>query len=164
MRESATCSQCGHGYSYPADLDAKTGMHCASCGALIYVKTGLPFGEAPSPSLPPGPKSPASKPAPLPPVKKKSSCGNSGRDTDSRKSVEAPLKQSPYGGMGRSVPAVSWLAWLLSLVSLALALIFPAYGNDATDPLYMLQWLPTIMFSCTAAILFIQGLAAATRR
>ena len=23
MRESATCSQCGHGYTYPAGLDAK---------------------------------------------------------------------------------------------------------------------------------------------
>ena len=31
-------------------------------------------------------------------------------------------------------------------------------------PLYMLQWLPSIIFCCTAAILFIQGLAAATRR
>lgn len=37
MKESATCALCGHGYAHPDDLDAKTGMHCASCGALIYV-------------------------------------------------------------------------------------------------------------------------------
>ena len=42
MKESATCALCGHGYAYPADLDVKAGMHCASCGALIYAKTGLP--------------------------------------------------------------------------------------------------------------------------
>ena len=47
MRESATCSQCGHGYTYPAGLDAKTGMRCPACGLLIHVTTGLPFGEAP---------------------------------------------------------------------------------------------------------------------
>ena len=27
MRESATCSLCGHGYTYPAGLDEKAGMH-----------------------------------------------------------------------------------------------------------------------------------------
>ena len=48
MRESATCSQCGHGYTYPAGLDAKTGMRCPACGLLIHVTTGLPFGEASS--------------------------------------------------------------------------------------------------------------------
>ncbi|MFR1411874.1 MAG: hypothetical protein ACLSUW_05975 [Akkermansia sp.] len=56
------------------------------------------------------------------------------------------------------------MAWLLSTACLVLAFIFPSYGNDSTDPLYMLQWLPTIIFCCTAAVLFIQGLAGATRR
>lgn len=54
MKESATCALCGHGYAYPADLDVKAGMHCASCGALIYAKTGLPFGEAPTSGSLPG--------------------------------------------------------------------------------------------------------------
>ena len=126
MKESATCALCGHGYAHPDDLDAKTGMHCASCGALIYVKTGLPFGEAPTSASLSGPELPAKK--------------------------------------GRTVPAASWMAWLLSTACLVLAFIFPSYGNDSTDPLYMLQWLPTIIFCCTAAVLFIQGLAGATRR
>ena len=115
MRESATCSQCGHGYTYPAGLDAKTGMRCPACGVLIHVTTGLPFGEASS---------------------------------------------SPSG---RRIPATSWLAWGLSLIALILAFIFPSYGNGSTDPLYMLQCLPSMVFGCTAAILFIQGLAALRR-
>ncbi|WP_290487651.1 MULTISPECIES: hypothetical protein [unclassified Akkermansia] len=44
-----------------------------------------------------------------------------------------------------------------------LAFIFPSYGNDSTDPLYMLQLLPSMIFGCSAAILFIQGLAALRR-
>lgn len=47
MRESATCSQCGHGYTYPAGLDAKTGMRCPACGLLIHVTTGFPSGKPP---------------------------------------------------------------------------------------------------------------------
>lgn len=61
------------------------------------------------------------------------------------------------------VPAVSWLAWGLALIALVMAFIFPSYGNDSTDPLYMLQRLPSMVFGCTAAILFIQGLAAMRR-
>ena len=64
---------------------------------------------------------------------------------------------------GSAIPALSYLAWGLALVALVLALIFPSYGNDSTDPLYMLQWLPSMIFGCTAAILFIQGLAAMRR-
>ena len=60
-------------------------------------------------------------------------------------------------------PATSWLAWGLSLIALILAFIFPSYGNGSTDPLYMLQCLPSMVFGCTAAILFIQGLAALRR-
>ena len=33
MRESATCSLCGHGYTYPAGLDEKAGMHLS----LIHI-------------------------------------------------------------------------------------------------------------------------------
>mgnify|MGYP000190471047 FL=1 len=164
MKESATCALCGHGYAYPADLDAKTGMHCASCGALIYAKTGLTVGDAPTSGSLPGPESPAKKTAPLPPVKRKNIPAVSERNPDTRKLVEEILKQLPAEKTDRTVPAASWLAWLLSLACLALASIFPSYGNDSTDPLYMLQWLPSIIFCCTAAILFIQGLAAATRR
>lgn len=164
MKESATCALCGHGYAYPADLDVKTGMHCAACGALIYVKTGLPFGEAPTSDSPPGPELPAKKTAPLPPVKRKNVPAASERNPDTRKPVEEILKQLPAEKTGRTVPAASWLAWLLSAACLVLAFIFPSYGNDSTDALYMLQWQPTIMFCCTAAVLFIQGLAAATRR
>ena len=64
---------------------------------------------------------------------------------------------------GTAVPAVSWLAWGLALIALVMAFIFPSYGNDSTDPLYMLQRLPSMVFGCTAAILFIQGLAAMRR-
>ena len=164
MKESATCALCGHGYAYPADLDVKAGMHCASCGALIYAKTGLPFGEAPTSGSLPGPESPAKKTAPLPPVKRNNIPAVSERHPDTRRLVEEILKQLPAEKTNRTVPAASWLAWLLSLACLTLASIFPSYGNDSTDPLYMLQWLPSIIFCCTAAILFIQGLAAATRR
>ena len=86
------------------------------------------------------------------------------RQKDTRRLVEEILKQLPAEKTNRTVPAASWLAWLLSLACLTLASIFPSYGNDSTDPLYMLHWLPSIIFCCTAAILFIQGLAAATRR
>ena len=88
----------------------------------------------------------------------------SDRNPDTRRHVEEILKQLPAGKTGRTVPAASWMAWLLSTACLVLAFIFPSYGNDSTDPLYMLQWLPTIIFCCTAAVLFIQGLAGATRR
>lgn len=54
MKESATCALCGHGYAYPADLDVKAGMHCASCGALIYAKTGLPLRGSPHFRFPAG--------------------------------------------------------------------------------------------------------------
>ena len=164
MKESATCALCGYGYAHPDDLDAKTGMHCASCGALIYVKTGLPFGEAPTSASLSGPELPAKKTAPLPPVKRKNVPPASDRNPDTRRPVEEILKQLPAGKTGRTVPAASWMAWLLSTACLVLAFIFPSYGNDSTDPLYMLQWLPTIIFCCTAAVLFIQGLAGATRR
>ena len=103
-------------------------------------------------------------PAPLPPVKRKNIPAVSERHPDTRRLVEEILKQLPAEKTNRTVPAASWLAWLLSLACLTLASIFPSYGNDSTDPLYMLQWLPSIIFCCTAAILFIQGLAAATRR
>ena len=126
MRESATCSQCGHGYTYPAGLDAKTGMRCPACGLLIHVTTGLPFG-------------------------------------DERGIRQENLPQRPAAASGRRIPATSWLAWGLSLIALILAFIFPSYGNGSTDPLYMLQCLPSMVFGCTAAILFIQGLAAMRR-
>ena len=131
MRESATCSQCGHGYTYPAGLDAKTGMRCPACGAL-------------------------------PPVRKKRPAF-SGRDTDERGIRQENLPQLPAAASGRRIPATSWLAWGLSLIALILAFIFPSYGNGSTDPLYMLQCLPSMVFGCTAAILFIQGLAALRR-
>ena len=51
----------------------------------------------------------------------------------------------------------------LALIALVMAFIFPSYGHDSTDPLYMLQRLPSMVFGCTAAILFIQGLAAMRR-
>ena len=137
MRESATCSLCGHGYTYPAGLDEKAGMHCTACGVLIHVKTGLPFGEAPS--------------------------SPSGRDADGRDPREASRSRLTAAGSGTAVPAVSWLAWGLALIALVMAFIFPSYGNDSTDPLYMLQRLPSMVFGCTAAILFIQGLAAMRR-
>ena len=164
MKESATCALCGPGSAYPADLAVTPAMHCAACGALIYAKTGLPFGEAPTSGSLPGPESPAKMTAPLPPVKRKNIPAVSERHPDTRRLVEEILKQLPAEKTNRTVPAASWLAWLLSLACLTLASIFPSYGNDSTDPLYMLQWLPSIIFCCTAAILFIQGLAAATRR
>ena len=137
MRESATCSQCGHGYTYPAGLDAKTGMRCPACGLLIHVTTG-------------------------PPVRKKRP-SFSGRDTDERGIRQENLPQRPAAASGRRIPATSWLAWGLSLIALILAFIFPSYGNGSTDPLYMLQCLPSMVFGCTATILFIQGLAAMRR-
>ena len=73
------------------------------------------------------------------------------------------LPQRPAAASGRRIPATSWLAWGLSLIALILAFIFPSYGNGSTDPLYMLQCLPSMVFGCTAAILFIQGLAALRR-
>lgn len=163
MRESATCSQCGHGYTYPAGLDAKTGMHCAACGVLIHVKTGLPFGEAPSSPAGQHPANAMKKPSSLPPVKKKLPAF-SGRDADGHGPREEIRRQpSPAAAAGGSIPAVSWLAWALALAALILALLFLSYGNDSTDSLYMLQWLPSAVFGCTAAILFIQGLAAMRR-
>lgn len=162
MRESATCSQCGHGYTYPAELDAKAGMRCASCGVLIHVKTGLPFGEAPSSPSGQEEENAMKKTPALPPVKRKQP-SPSGRDADARASREEILRQPMNTATGRPVPAVSWLAWGLALIALILAFIFPSYGNDSTDPLYMLQWLPSMIFGCAAAILFIQGLVAMRR-
>lgn len=162
MRESATCSQCGHGYTYPAELDAKAGMRCTSCGVLIHVKTGLPFGEAPSSPSGQNEENALKKTPALPPVKRKHPA-SSGRDADARGPMEEILRQPMAAETGRTVPAVSWLAWALALAALILAFIFPSYGNDSTDPLYMLQWLPSMIFGCTAAILFIQGLAAMRR-
>ena len=80
MRESATCSQCGHGYTYPAGLDAKTGMRCPACGVLIHVTTGLPFGEASSSPSGRKPENAMKTQAALPPVRKKRPAF-SGRDT-----------------------------------------------------------------------------------
>lgn len=162
MRESATCSLCGHGYTYPAGLDEKAGMHCTACGVLIHVKTGLPFGEAPSSPSGQKPENAVKTPASLPPVKKKQPT-SSGRDADGRGPREGNHSRLTTAGSGTAVPAVSWLAWGLALIALVMAFIFPSYGNGSTDPLYMLQCLPSMIFGCTAAILFIQGLAA-TRR
>ena len=162
MRESATCSLCGHGYTYPAGLDEKAGMHCTACGVLIHVKTGLPFGEAPSSPSGQKPENAVKTPASLPPVKKKQPA-SSGRDADGRDPREASRSRLTAAGSGTAVPAVSWLAWGPALIALVMAFIFPSYGNDSTDPLYMLQRLPSMVFGCTAAILFIQGLAAMRR-
>ncbi|WP_295925334.1 hypothetical protein [uncultured Akkermansia sp.] len=162
MRESATCSQCGHGYTYPAELDAKAGMRCTSCGVLIHVKTGLPFGEAPSSPSGQNEENGMKKTPALPPVKRKQPA-SSGRDADAHGPMEEILRHPITTETGGTVPAVSWLAWGLALVAIILAFIFPSYGNDSTDPLYMLQWLPSMIFGCTAAILFIQGLAAMRR-
>lgn len=89
--------------------------------------------------------------------------GHTGRDTDERGIRQENLPQLPAAASGRRIPATSWLAWGLSLIALILAFIFPSYGNGSTDPLYMLQCLPSMVFGCTAAILFIQGLAALRR-
>ena len=96
------------------------------------------------------------------PVRKKRT-SFSGRDTDERGIRQENLPQRPAAASGRRIPATSWLAWGLSLIALILAFIFPSYGNGSTDPLYMLQCLPSMVFGCTAAILFIQGLAALRR-
>lgn len=152
MRESATCSQCGHGYTYPAGLDAKTGMRCPACGVLIHVTTGLPFGEASSSPSGRKPENAMKTQAALPPVRKKRT-SFSGRDTDERGIRQENLPQRPAAASGRRIPATSWLAWGLSLIALILAFIFPSYGNGSTDPLYMLQCLPSMVFGCTAAIL-----------
>lgn len=162
MRESATCSQCGHGYTYPAELDAKAGMRCAACGVLIHVKTGLPFGEAPSSPSGQDEESALKKTPSLPPVKRKQPA-SSGRDSGIRGSMEEFRRQPMATETDGSIPAVSFLAWGLALAALVMAFIFPSYGNDSTDPLFMLQWLPSMIFGCTAAILFIQGLAAMRR-
>ena len=162
MRESATCSQCGHGYTYPAGLDAKTGMRCTACGVLIHVTTGLPFGESPSSLSGRKPENAMKTQSSLPPVKKKRP-SFSGRDTDERGIRQERLPQLPPAAPGGRIPAASWLAWGLSLIALILAFIFPSYGNGSTDPLYMLQFLPSMVFGCSAAILFIQGLAALRR-
>lgn len=162
MKESATCSQCGHEYAYPAGLDAKAGMRCTACGVLIHVKTGLPFGEVPSSPTGRKPENPMKKPPSLPPIKKKKPA-SPGRDADAPGPGEEIRKKSPSAASGAPIPAVSRLAWGLALAALAMAFIFPSYGNDSTDPLYMLQQLPSVIFGCTAAILFIQGLAAMRR-
>ncbi len=162
MRESATCSQCGHGYTYPAGLDAKTGMRCTACGVLIHVTTGLPFGEAPSSLSGRKPENAMKTQSSLPPVKKKRP-SFSGRDTDERGIRQERLSQLPPAAPGGRIPAASWLAWGLSLIALIHGFIFPSYGNGSTDPLYMLQFLPSMVFGCSAAILFIQGLAALRR-
>lgn len=161
MRKSATCSQCGHGYTYPAGLDAKTGMRCKACGILIHATTGLPFGEAPSSPSGCKPENAIKPPPTLPPVKKKRP-SSSGRDTDERGIRQENLPQLPAASV-RRIPATSWLAWGLSVTALILAFIFPSYGNSSTDPLFMLQCLPSMVFGCSAAILFIQGLAALRR-
>jgi len=162
MRESATCSQCGLGYTYPADLDAKTGMHCKACGALIHVKTGLPFGEAPSPHSGRKQENARKTSSSLPPVRKKQPASSGGIPEAAipRKGEQLP---PPISENRSHIPITSWLAWGLALFALLLAFIFPSYGNDSTDPLYMLQRLPSIIFGCTAAVLFIQGLAAMRR-
>lgn len=108
MRESATCSLCGHGYTYPAGLDEKAGMHCTACGVLIHVKTGLPFGEAPSSPSGQKPENAVKTPASLPPVKKKQPA-SSGRDADGRDPREASRSRLTAAGSGTAVPAVSWL-------------------------------------------------------
>ena len=97
MRESATCSQCGHGYTYPAGLDAKTGMRCPACGVLIHVTTGLPFGEASSSPSGRKPENAMKTQPALPPVKKKRP-SFSGRDTDERGIRQENLPQRPDAG------------------------------------------------------------------
>ena len=124
MRESATCSQCGHGYTYPAGLDAKTGMRCPACGLLIHVTTGLPFGEASSSPSGRKPENAMKTQPALPPVRKKRT-SFSGRDTDERGIRQENLPQRPAAASGRRIPATSWLAWGLSLIALILAFIFP---------------------------------------
>lgn len=161
MKESATCSRCGHGYTYPAELEAKAGMRCISCGALIHVKTGLPFGEAPSSASGQEKENAMKKPASLPPVKRKQA--SSGGDAEERRSAEKLRRQPLAAESGKPIPGVSFLAWGLALISLVMVFLFPSYGNDSTDPLYILQWIPSMIFGCTAAILFIQGLAAMRR-
>lgn len=162
MRESATCSQCGHGYTYPAGLDAKTGMRCPACGVLIHVTTGLPLrGSLLFAIRPQTGKRHENAARPASRQKKRPSF--SGRDTDERGIRQENLPQRPAAASGRRIPATSWLAWGLSLIALILAFIFPSYGNGSTDPLYMLQCLPSMVFGCAAAILFIQGLAALRR-
>lgn len=98
----------------------------------------------------------------LPPVKKKRP-SFSGRDTDERGIRQETCRSGQPQHPDARIPATSWLAWGLSLIALILAFIFPSYGNGSTDPLYMLQCLPSMVFGCAAAILFIQGLAALRR-
>lgn len=100
--------------------------------------------------------------AALPPVRKSGRLSPDAILTNAasgRKTCRSGQPQHPAA----RIPATSWLAWGLSLIALILAFIFPSYGNGSTDPLYMLQCLPSMVFGCTAAILFIQGLAALRR-
>lgn len=160
MRQTATCTQCGNEYTYPENLDEKTGMHCASCGILIHVKTGLPFGEAPASGQ--TPENIMKKTPALPPVKRRGSAPDS-QSAEAYSPVETTVRKTSARKTDNTIPAVSWLAWGLALIALILAFIFPSYGNNTTDALYMLQCLPSIIFGCTTAILFIQGMAAARR-
>ena len=106
MRESATCSLCGHGYTYPAGLDEKAGMHCTACGVLIHVKTGLPFGEAPSSPSGQKPENAVKTPASLPPVKKKQPA-SSGRDADGR-DLRETSRSLPLAPALPSPPCPGW--------------------------------------------------------
>lgn len=83
MRESATCSQCGHGYTYPAGLDAKTGMRCPAWRPSDSRYNGLPFGEASSSPSGRKPENAMKTHPAMPPVRKKRT-SFSGRDTDER--------------------------------------------------------------------------------
>ena len=85
-------------------------MHCTACGVLIDVKTGLPFGEAPSSPSGQKPENAVKTPASLPPVKKKQPA-SSGRDADGRDLRETSRSRLTAAGSGTAVPAVSWLAW-----------------------------------------------------
>lgn len=162
MKESATCSQCGHEYTYPEELNEKSGTHCQSCGALIHVKTGLPFGEAPT-SISVKQNTTSAKAGVLPPIKKRTSGESTAPTRLSSHQEESELYTHTGKTNKNDIPAVSWVAWGLSLTALLLAFIYPSYGNSSSTASSLLLNHSFIIFICTAAILFIQGLAAIRR-
>jgi hypothetical protein len=161
MRKQSHCSLCGHEYFYPEDLDSKTGMRCSSCGEFIDVRSGLPLGGTKKDDPVPVPQS--NSPAEsgnLPPVKRPRLSSVTPASTILNKEI---LENLPSEPIRQGFPTLAFFSWFLSLSALILAFTFPSSQNQTNDTLYTLNMLPSIIFGCTSAILFVQGCLAYKR-
>lgn len=158
-RLPATCSYCGHRYTYPAHIEEKAVMRCPQCREYIHVRTGAPLGQSSEPQ--PLTSAPAiEQPAVAPPAAPAAGIGEPAlparhQSDGSPERNGPPAERTPHHPPSPQPPSSLLLALAGILLSAIWLFISPddreTYVYDAKDGSFAICW-PYIRWSITALL------------